>query len=414
MMTENLKQLDEAFELIKAHKLLAIDENKNEIEILKSPRRLVRVSIPVTMDSGEIQVFQGYRVQYNDARGPFKGGLRYHPEVDEDEVTSLAFWMAIKCAVVDIPFGGGKGGVVVNPKELSHAELERLTRGLARTLAPVVGPLVDVPAPDVYTTPEMMGWFMDEYSSIVGTKTPAVITGKPLELGGSQGRDKATALGAIFTLESYLEKTGRADQSISVAIQGFGNAGLHFAEFAAERHWKVVAASDSKGAVYNRDGLDVGALIAHKADSGSVIGYADAVAIGNDDILGLECDVLVPAALNSAITEMNWRNVKAQTILEIANGPVSLPASEELFKAGVVIIPDVLANAGGVAVSYFEWKQNMDKEIWTLDDVNGRLKTKMNEAFAPIWDYASQLKIDLRSAAYVVAVKRIMEAIQKQ
>ncbi len=413
MMIENLKQLDDAYELIKAHKLLDIDDAKNEIAILKSPRRLVRVSIPVTMDSGAIRVFQGYRVQYNDARGPFKGGLRYHPEVDEDEVTSLAFWMAIKCAVVDIPFGGGKGGIMVNPKELSQVELERLTRGLARALAPVVGPLVDVPAPDVYTTPEMMAWFMDEYSQIVGKPTPAVITGKPLGQGGSLGRDKATALGAVFTLEAYLEKTGRAGEAISVAVQGFGNAGLHFAEFAEERNWKVVAASDSKGATYNVDGLNIKDLIDHKAKSGSVIGFAGATDISNEDILALDCDVFVPAALNSAITETNWQNVKTKTILEIANGPVSLPASQELFKKGVAIIPDVLANAGGVAVSYFEWKQNMDETAWTLDEVNTRLKEKMIDAFDIIWKYYKDYGLDLRTAAYVIAVKRIMEAMRK-
>lgn len=413
MMIENLKQLDDAYELIKAHKLLDIDDAKNEIAILKSPRRLVRVSIPVTMDSGAIRVFQGYRVQYNDARGPFKGGLRYHPEVDEDEVTSLAFWMAIKCAVVDIPFGGGKGGIIVNPKELSHGELERLTRGLARALAPVVGPLVDVPAPDVYTTPEMMAWFMDEYSQIVGKPTPAIITGKPLGQGGSLGRDKATALGAVFTLEAYLEKTTRAGEAISVAVQGFGNAGLHFAEFAEERNWKVVAASDSKGATYNAAGLNIKDLIDHKSKTGSVIGFAGATDISNEDILALDCDVLVPAALNSAITETNWHNVKAKTILEIANGPVSLPASQELFKKGVTIIPDVLANAGGVAVSYFEWKQNMDETAWTLDEVNTRLKEKMIDAFDVIWKYYKDYGLDLRSAAYVIAVKRIMEAMRK-
>lgn len=413
MMIENLKQLDDACELIKAHQLLDIDDAKNEIAVLKSPRRLVRVSIPVTMDSGAIRVFQGYRVQYNDARGPFKGGLRYHPEVDEDEVTSLAFWMAIKCAVVDIPFGGGKGGVIVNPKELSHGELERLTRGLARALAPVVGPLVDVPAPDVYTTPEMMAWFMDEYSQIIGKPTPAVITGKPLDKGGSLGRDKATALGAVFTLEAYLEKTGRTDETISVAVQGFGNAGLHFAEFAEERKWKVVAASDSKGATYNAEGLNIKDLIDHKSKTGSVIGFAGAADISNEDILALDCDVLVPAALNSAITETNWQNVKAKTILEIANGPVSMPASQELFKNGVTIIPDVLANAGGVAVSYFEWKQNMDEAAWTLDEVNTRLKEKMIDAFDGIWKYYTDYGLDLRTAAYVIAVKRIMEAMRK-
>ncbi len=409
MMQENLKQLEAAYQIIKDKNLLAIDEKKNEIAILKSPKRLVRVSLPVVMDSGEIKVFEGYRVQYNDARGPFKGGLRYHPEVDEDEVTSLAFWMAIKCAVADIPMGGGKGGIIVNPKELSKGELERLTRALARALAPVVGPTVDVPAPDVYTTPEMMSWFKDEYSKVAGKETPAVITGKPLEDGGSKGRDKATGLGAVYALEAYLEKNGQAGKEITVAVQGFGNAGLHFSEL-AHPEWKIVSTSDSKGAIYNEAGLDIKALIEHKKNTGSVQDFAGAKNITNEDLLALQVDVLVPAALNSVITEKNWQNVKAKTIVEIANGPISLPESAKLFEQGVTIIPDVLANSGGVVVSYFEWDQNMKDESWDLETVNNRLKEKIVSAFAAIWDCKQEYNLDMRTAAYVLAVKRIMEA----
>lgn len=411
MMTDNLKQLEAAYEIIKNNKLIEIDEKKNDIEILRHAKRLVRVSLPIVMDNGSIRVFEGYRVQYNDARGPFKGGLRYHPEVDEDEVTSLAFWMAIKCAVADIPMGGGKGGIIVNPKELSIAELEKLTRALARALAPVVGPMVDVPAPDVYTTPEMMSWFKDEYSKVVGVETPAVITGKPLTDGGSKGRDKATGLGAVYTLEAYLEKINKKE--ISVAVQGFGNAGLHFAEL-AHPEWKIVSTSDSKGAIYNEAGLNIADLIKHKQETKSVVDFPGSKNITNEELLALEVDVLVPAALNSVITEKNWENIKAKTIVEIANGPIALPESKKLADKGIVIIPDVLANSGGVVVSYFEWRQNLDNQSWETDDVNTKLKEKIRSAFASIWETSSKYSLDLRTAAYVLAVARILEAEQKR
>lgn len=413
MMQDNLRQLEAAYEIIKNNKLVELDEKKNEIEILKHPKRLVRVSLPVEMDSGVIKIFEGYRVQYNDARGPFKGGLRYHWEVDEDEVTSLAFWMTIKCAVADIPMGGGKGGIIVNPKELSKNELEKLTRAFARALAPVVGPLVDVPAPDVYTTPEMMSWFKDEYSRVVGKETPAVITGKPLENGGSKGRDKATGLGAVYTLETYLAKTNQLDKELTVAVQGFGNAGLHFAEL-APKNCKIVAVSDSKTAIYNPEGLNIAELIKHKETTKSVADFPGSKNISNEDLLALEVDILVPAALNSVITEKNWENVKAKTILEIANGPISLPESEKLYKKGIVIIPDVLTNSGGVIVSYFEWDQNMKNESWELEEVNKKLKEKIVAGFTSLWDYSQKYNLDLRTAAYVLAVARILEAEQKR
>jgi len=410
-MKENLQQLEEAYEIIKNNKLIEIDEKKNVIEILRHAKRLVRVSLPIVMENGVIKVFEGYRVQYNDARGPFKGGLRYHPEVDEDEVTSLSFWMAIKCAVADIPMGGGKGGIIVNPKELSKTELEKLTRAFARALAPVVGPMVDVPAPDVYTTPEMMSWFKDEYSKVVGVDSPAVITGKPLTDGGSKGRDKATGLGAVYALEAYLEKTDKKETT--VAVQGFGNAGLHFAEL-AHAEWKIVATSDSKGAVYNEAGLNIQDLIKHKEETKSVINFPGSKNITNEELLALEVDVLVPAALNSVITETNWKNIKAKTIVEIANGPISLPESKKLADAGITIIPDVLANAGGVVVSYFEWEQNINNQSWELDDVNIKLKDKIRSAFSAIWEAKEKYNLDLRTAAYVLAVARILEAEQKR
>ncbi len=412
MMSDNLLQLKEAYELIKTHGLLDINEHSNIIEILQSPQRFVRVSLPVVMDNGAIKVFQGYRAQYNNARGPYKGGLRYHPEVDEDEITSLAFWMTIKCAVVDIPFGGGKGGIIVDPKKLSHGELERLTRALSRALAPIIGPEIDVPAPDVYTTPEIMNWFREEYEKFTGNTSLAVITGKPRAQGGSEGRGTATGLGAAYVLESYLTKENLANKEVTIALQGFGNAGLHFAT-SAQKNWKIVATSDSKSAIYNKNGLDISALQEHKEKTGSVINFQDSTNITNEELLSLEVDVLIPAAMNDSITEQNVGNVKAKVILEIANGPITLPASKQLIEKGVIIIPDVLVNAGGVVVSYFEWKQNMTKETWSLEDVNTKLKEVMNQASETVWEYSKKYSLDLRTTAYVIAVKKILKAIKK-
>ena len=412
-MSDNLQQLSEAYELIKTHKLFDENISKNVIEILKSPERFIRVSLPVLMDSGEIKVFQGYRVQYNNARGPYKGGLRYHPDVDEDEVTSLAFWMTIKCAVVDIPFGGGKGGIIVNPKLLSHSELEQLTRAFARALSPVVGPTIDVPAPDVYTTPEIMNWFREEYEKTTGDTSLAVITGKPQEQGGSLGRGTATGLGAVYVLNAYLDQIKETDKTKTIALQGFGNAGLHFAT-SANPAWKIVAVSDSRSAIYNPEGLDIQTLQEYKEKTGSVYGFPGSQEISNDELLVLPVDILVPAAMDSCITEKNWQQLQAKIILEIANGPVSLPASKKLVEKGVIIIPDVLTNAGGVVVSYFEWKQNMNNEQWTLEEVNSKLQTIMQTAFSAIWKYAKDYSIDLRTAGYVIAVKRTLEAIDKK
>lgn len=409
-MIDNLKQLNEAYEIIKTHKLFEIDQNQNLIEILRYPQRIITVSLPVVMDSGEIKIFQGFRTQYNNARGPYKGGLRYHPEVNEDEVTSLAFWMTIKCAVVDIPFGGGKGGIIVDPKILSHTELERLTRAFARALAPVIGPTIDVPAPDVYTTPEIMNWFREEYEKETGNPSLAVITGKPRTQGGSEGRGTATGLGAVYVLESYFEETNQKEKEITIAIQGFGNAGLHFAT-SAKPNWKIVAASDSKSAVYNQEGINIQALQEHKEKTGSVVGFPGSQKITNNDLLSLPVDVLVPAAMDNSITEENWSHIQAHIILEIANGPVSLPASKKLIEKGVVIIPDVLTNAGGVVVSYFEWDQNINNQHWTLEQVNSKLQHSMQTAFASIWKLSQDYSIDLRTAAYVVGVIRILETI---
>lgn len=413
MMTDNLKQLEKAYELIKTHKLFEFSEEKNYIDILKSPNRIIKVSIPVETDMGEIKIFSGYRVQYNNLLGPYKGGIRYHIEVDEDEVTSLAFWMTIKCALVNIPFGGGKGGVIVDVKKLSKNELEKLTRGFARALAPVVGPTIDVPAPDVYTTPEIMNWFREEYEKVTGDSSLAVITGKPKDQGGSQGRGTATGLGAAYVLEAYLKETNQTDKDITVAIQGFGNAGLHFAT-SAQPHWNIVATSDSKGAIYNPAGLDINALRDYKEKTGGVTGFPGAQTISNEKLLALKVDILVPAAMNDVITDSNVDSIQASVILEIANGPVSGSAHQKLIEKNIIIVPDVLANAGGVVVSYFEWEQNMKNETWELEFVNSKLKEIMTTSFDQVWKYASNYNLDLRTAGYVIAVQRLLENLKKR
>lgn len=412
-MNENLAQLDEAYELIKTHNLIQLDEKLNLIEILKSPQRKVQVSLPILKDSGEVEVFQGFRIQYNNTLGPYKGGIRYHPEVDEDEVTSLAFWMTIKCAVADIPFGGGKGGIIVNPKKLSHTEIKQLTRVFARALSPVVGPLIDVPAPDVYTTPEIMNWFREEYEKMTNDTSLAVITGKPVGQGGSEGRETATGLGAVFVLEAYLEATKNSEQEQTIAIQGFGNAGLHFANL-KKSNWKVVAVSDSKNAIYNENGLDIKSLQEHKEKTGKVIDFSGSKEITNEELFALPVNVLVPAAMDEAITEKNWELVKAKVILEIANGPITLPASKKLIENRVTILPDVLTNAGGVVVSYFEWDQNIKEEQWTLEEVNSKLRVKMQTAFQAIWKLSQDYSLDFRTAAYIIAVKKILIEIKEK
>jgi glutamate dehydrogenase len=385
---------------------------RDEVEILEHPQRVVEVSIPTLMDDGSLKVFTGYRVQHNDIRGPFKGGIRYHPQVDLDEVKSLAFWMTIKCAVVDIPYGGGKGGITVDVKQLSQGEIERLTRGYVRAIANIVGPDKDIPAPDVYTNPQIMAWFMDEYSHIQGYNVPGVVTGKPVEIGGSLGRDTATAQGGYYVLSSLLEKIDLKKEDISIAIQGFGNAGMNFARIAARNGHKVVAVSDSKGGIYNPDGLDVEQVIEHKAQAGSVMGLAGAKDVTNAELLELPVSILVPAALENAITAENVANIKAKIVLELANGPTNVEASAQLFKAGTIVIPDVLANAGGVIVSYFEWVQNIRHFYWDMDKVQANLSKQMAKAFSDVWAGMEKHQVDMRTAAYVVAIERLTKALK--
>ncbi|MDP3042899.1 MAG: Glu/Leu/Phe/Val dehydrogenase [bacterium] len=383
----------------------------DEVEILKSPQKVIEVSIPVKMDGGDLKVFTGFRVQYNNARGPFKGGLRYHPQVNLDEVQALAFWMTIKCAVADIPYGGSKGGITVDIKQLSKGELERLTRGYVRAIAEFVGPYKDIPAPDVCTNPQIMAWFMDEYSRIKGQNEPAVVTGKPVEIGGSLGRDTATAQGGFYVLENILKKL-KLKNDITIAIQGFGNAGMNFAKIASEHNYKVAAVSDSKGGIFNPKGLDMAKVIEHKNKTGSVTDFAGTQNVSNEELLELPVKILVPAALEAVITKDNADKIKASIVLELANGPTTIEAGEKLYEKAVLVVPDVLANSGGVIVSYFEWVQNLRHYYWELPKVRANLDKQINRATDLVWQYMKDYNVDMRAAAYIIAIEKIVKALK--
>ena len=380
--------------------------------LLTTPERIIEVQVPLKKDDGSVVALTGYRVQYSSARGPYKGGIRYHQDVNLDEVKALAGWMTWKCAVADIPYGGGKGGITVNPEELSSGENERMTRSFARRIAPFIGPHVDVPAPDVNTTGQTMAWIMDEYERFTGQHDKAVITGKPLELGGSQGRDTATAQGGTDVLLSYLSRTKRDPQGMTVAIQGFGNAGQHMAELLSEAGMIVVAVSDSKGGVYQAAGLDLAAIKTIKTKQGtSVQDAADGQKVSNAELLELPVDILVPAALENQLTGENANDVQAKLIVELANGPTTPEADAIFEQRGIPLIPDILANSGGVTVSYFEWTQNVAGFYWARDEVMAKLKTKMESALAAILEQANAHTTTLRKAAYLVAVKRVADAL---
>ncbi|MHB9036836.1 MAG: Glu/Leu/Phe/Val family dehydrogenase [Armatimonadota bacterium] len=381
--------------------------------VLREPLRELHVSLPVKMDDGSVKVFKGFRVQYNDARGPNKGGIRFHPEETIDTVRALAAWMTWKTAVVDIPLGGGKGGVICNPKEMSDGELERLSRAYIGQVGRIIGPDKDVPAPDVYTTPQIMAWMMDEFSKITGYNSPGVITGKPLSIGGSEGRGDATARGGAYCTREAAKHLNIDLTKATVAIQGFGNAGQYAATlFSSLLGSKIVAVSDTKGGVYSEDGIDAQAMVKHKLSTGSVIGFPGTRPISNEDILELAVDVLVPAALESVITGDNAEDIKAKIICELANGPTTPEADEILFKNDVFVIPDFLANAGGVTVSYYEWVQNLTNFYWEEDDVHVKLDKKMTKAFKDVLIMSLDYKVDMRVAAYMVSIQRVADAMK--
>ncbi len=379
---------------------------------LQQPERFVQVSIPVLMDNGQTRAFTGYRVQYNSARGPYKGGIRFHPDTNLNEVKALSFWMAMKCAVVGIPYGGGKGGVTVDPRPLSKGELERLSRGWVRAMYPVLGPDVDVPAPDVNTNGQIMSWMVDEYSRLAGKWSPAAFTGKPIEVGGSEGRMFSTSQGGFYVLDALAKVLKLDPKKTSVAIQGFGNVGAFAAEIMSKAGYRIVAVSDSQGGVYVPGGLDVAAVWKHKQETGTVASYAPAKKVSNKQILELPVHLLVPSALESVLTGANAGRVKAKIILELANGPTTPEADAKFAKRGIHVVPDILANAGGVVGSYFEWVQNRAGDHWSEREVLTRLKPVMTESFDAVWAMAKKKHVTLRVAAYLVAIERIVKAMK--
>ncbi|MBR58279.1 MAG: glutamate dehydrogenase [Myxococcales bacterium] len=380
--------------------------------VLKKPKRTLAVSVPTRMDDGSITVFDGFRVQHNLARGPAKGGLRFHPGVTLNEVQALAFWMTWKCAVVNIPYGGGKGGVICNPKSMSQGELERMTRRFATELAPIIGPDKDIPAPDVYTNSQTMAWFMDTYSTLQGATTMGVVTGKPISAGGSLGRNEATARGCVFTIREAAKIKGIDLNTATVSIQGYGNAGSIAHTLIAEMGAKVVAVSDSRGGIYSPDGLHAEALQNFKRETGSVVGFPNTEAMGSADVLTVPCDILIPAALEKSIDERNAPNVQARIIAEAANGPTTPRADANFRERNIMVIPDILANAGGVTVSYFEWVQNLQSFYWDEDTVNQNLERIMTTSFNEVYETSQRYEIDMRTAAYVRAIERVVESTE--
>jgi glutamate dehydrogenase (NADP+) len=390
------------------------------VEVLSHPEALIKASLPVRMDDGTMRYFRGYRCRYNSILGPTKGGLRFHPQVTADEIQALALWMSIKCALVGLPFGGAKGGVEVDPKTLSPMELERLSRAYVRAMADFIGPKVDIPAPDVYTNERIMGWMLDEYEAIKRIRTPGVITGKPIHLGGSLGREEATGRGAYLCICELAEREGWTPSEKRIAIQGFGNAGYHAARLLQKDGYKIIALSDSKGGIYSESGFDIDSIWQHKQTERTMRGvYCEHTVcelveheqIDNEKLLALDVDILIPAALEGVISVRNAKHIRASYIVEIANGPILSSAEPILEKQGIQIVPDVLANAGGVTVSYFEWVQNRNGYAWTLDEVNQRLQEVISRAFNEVWTLAESEQCSMRSAAYIHAIRRIGEAV---
>ncbi|MCH9770727.1 MAG: Glu/Leu/Phe/Val dehydrogenase [Gammaproteobacteria bacterium] len=400
-----------------------IEIDPETIERLKHAESALEISIPVRKDDGSLEIFTGYRVRYNNSRGPTKGGIRFHPNVSLSEVKALAFWMTVKCAVVGIPFGGGKGGVIVDPKKLSRLEIERLSRGFIEQAVDFIGPQTDIPAPDVYTNAIIMGWMMDEYSKIMRSHTPGVITGKPVSMGGSLGRDDATGRGAYYCIKQLEKRRKWNPSDIRVAVQGFGNAGQHVAALLHRDGYRIVAVSDSKGGIFSEHGFDVPSLVHAKNESKqvqpvyceeTVCEAVPADHISNDELLALDVDILIPAALENVIHNDNVDAIKAPVIVEVANGPITSEASRALSQRDILIIPDILANAGGVTVSYFEWVQNKNGYYWPLEEVREKLEVIMSREFNKVYELMLERKISMRTAAYAHGLKRLAEAISAQ
>lgn len=401
------KQMRQACDLYDGCRL-----DTNKYELISHPKRILEVNIPVKMDDGSIKIFTGFRSQHNDARGPFKWGIRFHQDVNRSEVKALSMWMSIKCAVVDIPLGWGKWGIIVNPKELSNWELERLSRGYVRALHKYLWPEIDVPAPDVNTTPQIMSWMMDEYSTLVGKNAPGSFTGKPLTNWGSLWRGKATAQGWVYVLKEILRLNNDEISGKSIVIQGAGNAGLTAAKLLLPLGAKIVGISDSKWGIYNQNGLDIEKIEEIKSNRKSVIEYDDAKVLGPKEILEQQCDILIPAALENQITSENADKIKAPVIIELANGPLTPEADKILEDKNVMIIPDILANAGGVMVSYFEQVQNNMNFYWEEDEIEDKLNKKITQSASDVYTKADEYKTSLRSGAYIIAMQRIFDAMQ--
>lgn len=386
--------------------------DRDKVEQLKQPDRYTEISIPLHMDDGSQKIFTGFRSQHNNARGPYKGGIRYHQQVNLDEVRALSFWMSFKNAVVNVPFGGGKGGIIVNPKELSVAELERLSRGWVQKVYPLLGPELDVPAPDVNTDGQIMGWMLDEYQKLTGNKSMATFTGKDVSNGGSEGRTEATGFGGGYVLKQAIYHGLVTGEQKTIAIQGFGNVATYLAESVKDMGFKIVALSDSKGGIYNEQGIDLGAAEQHKKDTRALKDLVGTKNITNEELLELDVAVLVPAALENVLTAENATKIKADFILEMANGPTTPEADAVFSEKGIPVIPDILANSGGVATSYYEWYQNMHNEKWSKDDVLKKLEQQMTQAFNDVLEKKTQYNTTFRTGAYILAAERIIAAMK--
>lgn len=396
-------------QLADAAKILKLDPGIHEM--LATPKKVLIVSLPVKMDNGKIKVFTGFRSQHNDFRGPHKGGIRYHPDVTIEEVKALSMWMTWKCAIVDVPFGGGKGGIICDPKKLSAGEKERLTRRYAYAISEIIGPYKDVPAPDVYTTGKEMAQIMDVYSTLHGQGEPAVITGKPLSVGGSLARNVATGLGVAYCVREAAKKIGLKHYG-DVVIQGFGNAGTFSAEYLEKMGARVIAVSDSKGSIINRKGLDSKKVIQYKNKTGSVVGYPGSKKISTEQLLTTPCDMLIPAALENQITPEIAKKIKCKIIAEAANGPTTPEADQILYKKGIMIIPDILANSGGVCISYLEWVQNLQRYYWTFDEVAKKMEEHIVRGFNDTYALSKKHKVNMRTASMILAVKRVLESFE--